>query len=117
MAATVMEFVGPVDIRRHLGGPRHLPFGDGCPALLRRAGSWRETVAITALTFCGLLVFRFGYDSATVRILIYSVALMLPLALSLKSLLSKRDGCVNAGARLAGSVMIVIIAVLCVARR
>jgi len=70
---------------------------------------WRQTGAITALTFAGLSVFMFGYDSATARILIFSVAQALPLAFSLKLLLSKRDGQVNAGARLAGSVAIVII--------
>src|SRR3569832_2322800 len=72
---------------------------------------WTQTAAITVLTFTGLCAFMFGYDSATVRILIYSTALVLPLALMLRSLLWKRDGQVNTGARLAGSVAIVIIAV------
>jgi diguanylate cyclase (GGDEF)-like protein len=76
---------------------------------------WRQTAAITSLTLIGLSIFMFGYDSAAIRILIYSVTLALPLALSLKSLLSKRDGRANAGARLAGSVTVVIIAV-CVFR-
>jgi diguanylate cyclase (GGDEF)-like protein len=70
---------------------------------------WRQTAGLTALTFAGLSFFMFGYDSATARILIFSVAQVLPLALSLKLLLSTQDGRVNAGARLAGGVAIVII--------
>src|ERR1700735_1354943 len=76
---------------------------------------WRQTVALTALTFAGLSIFIFGYDSATARILIFSVAQALPLALPLKLLLWKRDGQANAGARLAGGIAVVIIAV-CVFR-
>jgi diguanylate cyclase (GGDEF)-like protein len=71
---------------------------------------WRQTAALTALTFAGLSIFMFGYDSATARILIFSVTQALPLALSLKWLLSRQDGRVNAGARLAGSVTLIIIA-------
>jgi diguanylate cyclase (GGDEF)-like protein len=70
---------------------------------------WRQTAALTALTFAALSIFMFGYDSATARILIFSVTQALPLALSLKLLHSKQDGRVNAGARLAGSVAIIII--------
>jgi diguanylate cyclase (GGDEF)-like protein len=76
---------------------------------------WRQTVALTALTFAGLSIFIFGYDSATPRIVIFSVAQVLPLALPLKLLLSKQNGRVNAGARLAGGVAIVMVAI-CVFR-
>jgi diguanylate cyclase (GGDEF)-like protein len=76
---------------------------------------WRQTAALTALTCAGLSIFIFGYDSATVRILIFSVAQALPLAFPLKLLLSKQDGRVNAGARLAGGVAVVII-VICAFR-
>jgi diguanylate cyclase (GGDEF)-like protein len=72
---------------------------------------WRQTAVITGLTFASLSVFLFGYDSATARILIFSAAQALPLCLSLKLLLSKQDGRVNAGARLAGSVAVVIISI------
>jgi diguanylate cyclase (GGDEF)-like protein len=76
---------------------------------------WRQTVALTALTFAGLSIFIFGYDSATPRIVIFSVAQALPLVLPLKLLLSKQNGRVNAGARLAAGVAIVMIAI-CVFR-
>jgi diguanylate cyclase (GGDEF)-like protein len=72
---------------------------------------WRQTVAITALTFAGLLLFMFGYDSATMRILIYSAAQILLLAFSAKLLFSTQDGRVNAGARLAGGAAVVIIGI------
>jgi diguanylate cyclase (GGDEF)-like protein len=72
---------------------------------------WGQTSAIAVLTFAGLSIFLFAYDSATIRILIYSSGLSAPLALSLPLLLPKRDGRVNAGARLAGFVAIVMIAV------
>jgi diguanylate cyclase (GGDEF)-like protein len=70
---------------------------------------WRQTAALTALTFAGLSIFLFGYDSATARILIFSAAQALPLALSLKLLLSMQEGRANAGARLAGGGAIVLI--------
>jgi diguanylate cyclase (GGDEF)-like protein len=72
---------------------------------------WRQTAALTALTLAGLSIFLFGYDSATARILIFSVSQALSLALSLKFLLSKQDGRANAGARLAGCVAIVMIGI------
>jgi len=76
---------------------------------------WRQTVALTALTFAGLSIFIFGYDSATARIVIFSVAQALPMVVPLKLLLSKQNGRVNAGARLAAGVAIVMIAI-CVFR-
>ncbi len=59
-----------------------------------------------ALTF-----FIVGYDSVSMRILIYSLGQSLPLALTLKLLLSRQDGRKNPGARLAGIVAILIIAI------
>ena len=111
MAGTVMASLVPL-----LFGATSAVFASGLLAMgIRRFYDepvrWRQTAAITALTFGGLAFFRFAYDSATIRILIYSVALMLPLALSLKFLLRKRDGRVNAGARLAGFVAVAIIAI------
>jgi diguanylate cyclase (GGDEF)-like protein len=71
--------------------------------------SWRDTALITAFAFLGLATFLFGYDSAAMRIAIYSLAQAAPLLLSLKLLMSPRDGRLNAGARLAaGAAMVVI---------
>jgi diguanylate cyclase (GGDEF)-like protein len=73
--------------------------------------TWRGTALITGLSFAGLSFFIFAYDSAPMRVLIYSVAQSLPLALTLKLLLSRRDGRQNPGARLAGTVAILIVAI------
>src|SRR5271156_3361908 len=76
---------------------------------------WWLTVALTVLTFVGLSIFIYGYDSPTARIVIFSVAQALPLAFPLKLLISKQGGQANAGARLAGGVAVVMIAI-CVFR-
>jgi diguanylate cyclase (GGDEF)-like protein len=70
--------------------------------------SWRGTALITGLSFAGLCFFIFGYDSMSMRILIYSLGQAVPLAATLKLLLSRQDGRVNPGARLAGIVAILI---------
>jgi diguanylate cyclase (GGDEF)-like protein len=73
--------------------------------------TWRHTLVITGLTFAGLAIFIFGYDSVRMRIAIYSIAQSLPLLLSLKLLLTPHQGRVNPGARLAAIVAILIIAI------
>jgi diguanylate cyclase (GGDEF)-like protein len=73
--------------------------------------AWRDTALITGLSFSGLTFFIFGYDSMPIRILIYSVGQSLPLALSLKLLFSRQDGHINPGARLAGYVAVLVIAI------
>ncbi|HEY5129272.1 MAG TPA: GGDEF domain-containing protein [Bradyrhizobium sp.] len=71
--------------------------------------SWRGTALITGLSFAGLTFFIVGYDSAQIRILIYSLGQAVPMALTLKLLLSRQEGRVNPGARLAGVVSVLII--------
>ncbi len=66
--------------------------------------TWRGTALITGLSFAGMAFFVFGYGSATMRILVYTVGQTIPLALTLRLLLSSRDGRVNPGARLAGII-------------
>jgi diguanylate cyclase (GGDEF)-like protein len=72
---------------------------------------WRQTALITGSGFAGMAFFIVGYDSQPIRMLIYSVAQVLPFALTLKLLLARENGRVNAGARLAATVAILIIAV------
>jgi diguanylate cyclase (GGDEF)-like protein len=71
--------------------------------------SWRRTGLMTALGSAGLIFFATAYDSATMRILIYSACQTLPFALTLPLLFSRADGRVNPGARLAGAVFVLII--------
>jgi len=76
--------------------------------------TWRGTALITGLSFAGLVFATFGYDSMALRIMVYSLGSMLPLALTLKLLLSQQDGRKNPGARLAGIVAMLIIAIYAV---
>jgi diguanylate cyclase (GGDEF)-like protein len=73
--------------------------------------SWRFTAAVTALSFAGLTFFIFVVDHAPMRVFIYSLGQSIPLALTLKLLLSRREGRGNPGARLAGVVAVLILAV------
>ena len=72
---------------------------------------WRGTALISGLTCAGMALFLFGYDSETMRVVIYSTGQSLPLALTLKLLMSKHDGRVSPGARLAGTVTIIILTI------
>jgi len=73
--------------------------------------TWRGTALITGLSCAGLAFFIFGYDSMPMRILIYSVGQSLPLALTLKLLLSRQNGRANPGGRLDAIVAMIIIAI------
>jgi len=73
--------------------------------------TWRGTALITGLSFAGLTFFRFADDSEMARILVYSVGQSIPLALTLKLLMSPQDGRINPGARLAGMVTIVMLGI------
>jgi diguanylate cyclase (GGDEF)-like protein len=79
-----------------------------------RPVSWRLTALITGSSFAMLSFFILVYDSMEMRILVYSVAQTIPMALSLKLLLSGQNGRVSPGARLAGLVSILIIALYAV---
>jgi diguanylate cyclase (GGDEF)-like protein len=76
-----------------------------------RPVSWRGTALITGLTCAGLTFFILVYDSMSIRVIIYSLGQSLPLALTLKLLLSRQDSRDNPGARLAGVVALLIIAI------
>ena len=72
---------------------------------------WLRSALITGLTFVSLSFFIVVHDSMPARVAIYTVAQILPLALSLKLLLAPPDRRINAGARLAGIVAILIIGI------
>jgi diguanylate cyclase (GGDEF)-like protein len=76
-----------------------------------RPVGWRQTALITGLGCASMTFFAFGYDSQPIRMFIYSVAQVLPFALTLKLLLARENGRVNAGARLAATVAILIITI------
>ena len=76
--------------------------------------SWRSTALITGLSFAGVAFFIVVYDSAQIRILIYTLGQAVPMMLTVKLLLRRQDGRISPGARLAGIVSILIIAIYAV---
>jgi diguanylate cyclase (GGDEF)-like protein len=76
--------------------------------------SWRAAALITGVSFAGLAFFIVGYDSMSMRVFVYSLGQALPLAMTLKLLLSGQDGRKSPGARLAGVVSVVITAIYAV---
>jgi MFS family permease len=73
--------------------------------------SWRHTLLITGLAAAGLCFFTFVHDSVPARMTVFTIAQGLPMVRSLQLLLSRHDGRVNPGARLAGIVTILILAI------
>ena len=73
--------------------------------------SWRDTLLITGLAAAGLCVFTFVHDSVPARMTVFTIAQGLPMVRSLKLLLSRHEGRVNPGARLAGIVTILILVI------
>ena len=83
----------------------------GIQIFFDRKVAWRSSWLITGVSFAGLSFFIFGYDSALARITIFTIAQTIPLALSVKLLLTPHEGRVNPGARLAAIVAMLIIAI------
>jgi diguanylate cyclase (GGDEF)-like protein len=73
--------------------------------------SWRLTAAITGLSFAGLAFFIAVVDNMPMRIFIYSLGQSIPIAITIKLLLSPSHGRINPGARLAGIIAIAILAI------
>jgi len=76
-----------------------------------RPASWVQTALVTAGTCAGLAFFIAVYDSMPMRILIYSIGLSIPFAATLPLVLNPEVSRGNPGARLAGSIAVLIIAV------
>src|SRR4051794_27456404 len=73
--------------------------------------SWRLTAAVTGLSLAGLAFFIAVIDHMPMRIFIYSIGMSIPMALTLKLLLSRHGGRIHPGARLAGIVACLILAI------
>src|ERR1700682_3901647 len=72
--------------------------------------AWRASVLTTVLSFAGITFFLVVQDDMAMRVLVYSLGLSIPIALTLKLVLSRRGGPDHPGARLAGIVAILILA-------
>jgi diguanylate cyclase (GGDEF)-like protein len=73
--------------------------------------SWRAAAAIVTLSTLGLIYFMVVQNSMPARILIYSLGQSIPIAMTLKLVLGRREGRENPGARLAGIIAILILAI------
>ncbi len=83
----------------------------GIRKFFNRSASWRDTLLVTGFGFAGLAFFIFVHDSQPGRMAVFTLAQAVPMVRSLKLLLLPHDGRVNPGARLAGIVTILIIAI------
>lgn len=76
-----------------------------------RPVSWRVMIATGALSLGGVAFFMLVFEHMQLRMLSYSLGQALPLALSLRLLLSPPEGGASPGARLSGIVIVTIIAI------
>ncbi|MGY4306248.1 diguanylate cyclase (GGDEF)-like protein [Bradyrhizobium sp. USDA 4369] len=76
-----------------------------------RAASWRLSLAVVALTCTSIAFFLYVYDHGPLRILCYSLGQAVPMAVIARLVLDTRNGPINPGARLAGLLSVLIIAV------
>lgn len=76
--------------------------------------SWRLSFGVVALTCASIAFFLYVYDSGPLRILCYSVGQAVPMAVIARLVLDSRRGPINPGARLAGLLSVLIIAVFAV---
>lgn len=75
-----------------------------------RPASWRATALLVAGTAAVLLFFIYGYDSRSMRTIVYSAAQALPLMLTLRLLLSPA-GRSSPGAKVAAALILLFVAV------
>jgi diguanylate cyclase (GGDEF)-like protein len=115
-ASAMMRVVFTESLLPLLVGGTVLVFAAGLAAMgihrfFGRNPTWRSICLLTGISALGLGFFTYAYDSAPMRISIYSIAQSVPLAMSLKLLLSRQDERSNPGARLAGVIAILIIGI------
>jgi diguanylate cyclase (GGDEF)-like protein len=73
--------------------------------------SWRGSALTVLASFAGITFFLVVRDDMAMRVVIYSLGVSIPIALTLKLLLARQDGRDNPGARLAGIIAILILTV------
>src|SRR5581483_2109472 len=86
----------------------------GIQRFYERPVGWRFACLATGVTCAALIFFVKIHDSMTMRVLVYSVGQSLPFALTLRLLFAKHNGRAHPGARLAGIISCLIIAVYAV---
>jgi diguanylate cyclase (GGDEF)-like protein len=76
-----------------------------------RPVSWRETALVVGVGVGALVFFTYVYDNMPLRMIAYSLGQSIPLALTLKLLWTPPQDRGNPGSRLAGVVIVTIIAI------
>jgi diguanylate cyclase (GGDEF)-like protein len=76
-----------------------------------RPVSWRGSALTVLAGFAGICFFLLVWDDMGMRIVVYSIGVSAPIAVTLKLVLSRQDGRDHPGARLAGIISILILAV------
>lgn len=83
----------------------------GVERFYNRPASWRLNLAVAALSFVAISYFVVIYPSTAMRIVVYSIAQSIPVALTLLQLFSRENRANHPGARLAGYVAGLFIAI------
>jgi diguanylate cyclase (GGDEF)-like protein len=83
----------------------------GIQRFYERPVSWQATLITVGLSVAGLAFFLYVRDDIRMRIFIYSMAQAVPIGMTLRLVLSRREGRINSGAQLAGIVGVLIICV------
>ena len=83
----------------------------GIRRFYERPVSWQTTFVTVGVSVAGFSFFVYVRDDMPMRIFIYSAAQAIPIALTLKMVLSRREGRINSGAQLAGIVGVLIICI------
>jgi diguanylate cyclase (GGDEF)-like protein len=99
-----------------MAGAMFLVIGTGLAAMgverfYGRPASWRFNIVLAVISFVALNYFVLVYPSTSMRIFVYSIAQSIPVALMLTHLFSRDNRSNNPGARLAGAVAVLIVAV------
>ncbi len=122
-AFTAAFFAGVSMLRGHVDSMLPLLFGGGglifaiclCTMGIRRfyerPVSWQTTFITVGSSIVGLAFFLYVREDMPMRIFIYSTAQAVPIGMTLKLVLSRKDGRINSGAQLAGIVGALIICV------
>ena len=77
-----------------------------------RRAAWRFSITVTTVSVASFAFFSYVYDFMAMRIVTYSICQSIPLAVSMRLLLSRHDGRSHPGARMTAVISALMLAVL-----
>jgi diguanylate cyclase (GGDEF)-like protein len=83
----------------------------GVSRFYNQPAAWRGSALTVLLSFAGITFFLLVQDDMAMRVVIYSLGVSIPIALTLKLVLTRQDNRDNPGAHLAGIIAILILVV------